>query len=139
MRIKLNPVSETVRGKRVVLVDDSVVRGTTSARTVRLLREAGAKEVHFRLSSPPFLNPCYYGTDIPSREMLIAHKHTVEEMAEIIGVDSLGFISIESVKKIACGEGCHGFCTACFDNDYPTEQPAATDYSKYDRKISEAK
>ncbi len=139
VRIKLNPVSETVRGKRVVLVDDSVVRGTTSARTVRLLREAGAKEVHFRLSSPPFLNPCYYGTDIPSREMLIAHKHTVEEMAEIIGVDSLGFISIESVKKIACGEGCHGFCTACFDNDYPTEQPAATDYSKYDRKISEAK
>ena len=139
VRIKLNPVSETVRGQRVVLVDDSVVRGTTSARTVRLLREAGAKEVHFRLSSPPFLNPCYYGTDIPSREMLIAHKHTVEEMAEIIGVDSLGFISIESVKKIACGEGCHGFCTACFDNDYPTEQPAATDYSKYDRKISEAK
>ena len=139
VRIKLNPVSETVRGKRVVLVDDSVVRGTTSARTVRLLREAGAKEVHSRLSSPPFLNPCYSGTDIPSREMLIAHKHTVEEMAEIIGVDSLGFISIESVKKIACGEGCHGFCTACFDNDYPTEQPAATDYSKYDRKISEAK
>lgn len=139
VRIKLNPVSETVRGKRVVLVDDSVVRGTTSARTVRLLREAGATEVHFRLSSPPFLNPCYYGTDIPSREVLIAHNHTVEEMAKIIGVDSLGFISVESVKKIACGEGCQGFCTACFDNDYPTEEPAAIGQSKYDRKISEAK
>lgn len=139
VRIKLNPVSETVRGKRVVLVDDSVVRGTTSARTVRLLREAGATEVHLRLSSPPFLNPCYYGTDVPSRELLIAHNRTVEEMAEIIGVDSLGFISIENTKKIACGEGCQGFCTACFDNNYPTEQPAATDYGKYDRKISEAK
>ena len=139
VRIKLNPVSETVRGKRVVLVDDSVVRGTTSARTVRLLREAGATEVHLRLSSPPFLNPCYYGTDVPSRELLIAYNRTVEEMAEIIGVDSLGFISIESVKKIACGEGCHGFCTACFDNQYPTEEPDLADYGKYDRKISEAK
>lgn len=139
VRIKLNPVSETVRGKRVVLVDDSVVRGTTSARTVRLLREAGATEVHLRLSSPPYLNPCYYGTDVPSRELLIAHNRTVEEMAEIIGVDSLGFISIESVKKIACGEGCHGFCTACFDNQYPTEEPDLADYGKYDRKISEAK
>ncbi len=139
VRIKLNPVSETVRGKRVVLVDDSIVRGTTSARTVRLLREAGATEVHLRLSSPPFLNPCYYGTDVPSRELLIAHNRTVEEMAEIIGVDSLGFISIENTKKIACGEGCHGFCTACFDNNYPTEQPAVTDCGKYDRKISEAK
>ena len=138
VRIKLNPVSETVRGKRVVLVDDSIVRGTTSARTVRLLREAGATEVHLRLSSPPFLNPCYYGTDVPSRELLIAHNRTVEEMAEIIGVDSLGFISIENTKKIACGEGCHGFCTACFDNEYPTEEPA-TDFSKYNRKISEAK
>ena len=139
VRIKLNPVSETVRGKRVVLVDDSVVRGTTSARTVRLLREAGATEVHLRLSSPPFLNPCYYGTDVPSRELLIAYNRTVEEMAETIGVDSLGFISIESVKKIACGEGCHGFCTACFDNQYPTEEPDLADYGKYDRKISEAK
>lgn len=139
VRIKLNPVSETVRGKRVVLVDDSIVRGTTSARTVRLLREAGATEVHLRLSSPPFLNPCYYGTDVPSRELLIAYNRTVEEMAEIIGVDSLGFISIENTKKIACGEGCHGFCTACFDNNYPTEEPTALDFNKYDRKISEAK
>jgi amidophosphoribosyltransferase len=137
VKIKLNPVKETVRGKRVVLVDDSMVRGTTSAGIVRLLREAGATEVHLRFSAPPFLNPCYYGTDVPSRELLIASGRTVAEMAEILNVDSLGFISVDSVKKIAMGEGIHGFCTACFDNQYPTEEPKPMNYKKYDKKISE--
>ena len=94
MRIKLNVISETRKGKRVVLIDDSIVRGTTSARIVKLLRDAGAKEVHMRVSAPPFLNPCYYGTDIDSRESLIACHHTVDEIAEIIGVDSLGYLDV---------------------------------------------
>lgn len=85
VKIKLNPISQTVRGKRVVLIDDSIVRGTTSARIVKLIRDAGAKEVHFRVSAPPFINPCFYGTDIDSRENLIAVNHSVEEIAQIIG------------------------------------------------------
>ncbi|MBQ6535292.1 MAG: amidophosphoribosyltransferase, partial [Firmicutes bacterium] len=139
VRIKLNPVSATVRGKRVVLIDDSIVRGTTSARIVRLLREAGAKEVHMRVSAPPFLNPCYYGTDISERKVLLAHNHTLAEMEQIIGVDSLGFLSIPDVKKIAERCHCNGFCTACFDNEYPTPVPDEGPRSKYDRKISENK
>ena len=139
VRIKLNPVSATVRGKRVILIDDSIVRGTTSARIVRLLREAGAKEVHMRVSAPPFLNPCYYGTDISERKVLLAHNHTLAEMEQIIGVDSLGFLSIPDVKKIAERCHCNGFCTACFDNEYPTPVPDEGPRSKYDRKISENK
>ncbi|MBR2784051.1 MAG: amidophosphoribosyltransferase [Firmicutes bacterium] len=139
VRIKLNPVSATIKGKRVVLVDDSIVRGTTCARIVRLLREAGAKEVHMRVSAPPFLNPCYYGTDISDREVLLAHNRTVAEMEKIVGVDSLGFISIPDVKKIAERCRCNGFCTACFDNNYPTAIPEEGHRSKYDKKISEKK
>lgn len=125
VKIKLNPVMDTVKDKRVVLIDDSIVRGTTSARIVKLLREAGAKEVHMRVSAPPFVNPCYYGTDIASRDKLIACNYTHEEIEKIIGVDSLGYLSINSAKQIAnngCGKNC-GYCTACFDNDYPTETP----------------
>lgn len=101
VKIKLNPISQTVRGKRVVLIDDSIVRGTTSARIVKLIRDAGAKEVHFRVSAPPFINPCFYGTDIDSRENLIAVNHSVEEIAQIIGADSLGYLSLEHVVKLA--------------------------------------
>ena len=137
VRIKLNPVAEVVRGKRVVMVDDSIVRGTTSARIVRLLREAGAKEVHLRSSAPEFLNPCYFGTDIDSRENLIACNHTVEEIAQIIGVDSLGFLSREGVTKIP--ENSSGFCAACFTGDYPCEPPKNPGKSKFERKISEGK
>ena len=137
VRIKLNPVAEVVRGKRVVMVDDSIVRGTTSARIVRLLREAGAKEVHLRSSAPEFLNPCYFGTDIDSRENLIACNHTVEEIAQIIGVDSLGFLSREGVTKIP--ENTSGFCAACFTGDYPCEPPKNPGKSKFERKISEGK
>lgn len=139
VKIKLNPITGTVKGKRVVLIDDSIVRGTTSARIVRLLREAGAMEVHMRVSAPPFLNPCYYGTDIDSRENLIACHHTVEETAKIIGADSLGYLSVDSIKKIACGVNGKGYCTACFDGDYPTEIPEHTEKSRFEGKISDRK
>ncbi|MBE5746590.1 MAG: amidophosphoribosyltransferase [Clostridiales bacterium] len=139
VRIKLNPVEETVKGKRVILVDDSIVRGTTMARVVKLLREAGATEIHVRSSAPQFLNPCYYGTDIASRDVLIACNHTPEEMARIFGADSVGFLSVEDVFKIAKSGDCKGYCAACFDGNYPTEQPTSTGESKYDYKISENK
>ncbi len=139
VRIKLNPVVETVKDKRVILVDDSIVRGTTCARVVKLLRDAGAKEIHIRSSAPAFLNPCYYGTDIASRDVLIACNHTTEEMAEIFGADSVGFLPLEAVDKLAISGTCKGYCAACFDGNYPTEEPKATGQNKYDIKISENK
>ena len=135
VRIKLNPVPATVRGKRVVLVDDSIVRGTTSARIVRLLREAGATEVHMRSSAPMFLHPCYFGTDIDSRDKLIACNHTLEEIRQIIGVDSLGYLSVENVTKLT--ENSSGFCTACFSGQYPCEPPKRSGKSKFEEKIAE--
>lgn len=137
VKIKLNPVSETVCGKRIVLVDDSIVRGTTCARIVRLLRHAGAKEVHLRSSAPAFLNPCYYGTDVDSKENLIACRHTVDEIAKIVGVDSLAFLNIEDVTKIGASGHCTGYCTACFDGNYPTEIPVMIK-NKYENKLSES-
>ena len=139
MRIKLNPISDVVRGKRVVLIDDSIVRGTTSARIVKLLRSAGATEIHMRISAPPFLNPCYYGTDIDSREHLIACHHSVEEISRIIGADSLGYLSVESAKRLACGVNGKGYCTACFDGAYPTEIPSETHKNRFEEKISKGK
>ena len=136
VKIKLNPIADVVRGKRIVMIDDSIVRGTTSARIVKLLREEGAKEIHMRVSAPPFLNPCYYGTDIDSRENLIAASHSVEEIAKIIGVDSLGYLSVESVKQIAKGLHGTGYCTACFNGDYPTEIPETTSKNRFESKIS---
>ena len=137
VRIKLNPIADTVRGKRVVLVDDSIVRGTTSRQIVQLLREAGATQVHFLSSAPEFLYPCYFGVDVDSRENLIAANHTLEEMQEILGVDSLGFLSVEGVKNIA--EGCRlGLCTGCFTGQYPAEPPAFTEKSKFEKKLSAA-
>ena len=139
VKIKLNPVAETVRGKRVVLVDDSIVRGTTCARVVKLLRDAGAKEIHIRSSAPAFLNPCYYGTDIASRDVLIACNHTTEEMAKIFGADSVGFLPLEDVTKLGEPGTCKGYCKACFDGEYPTEEPKESETSKFDCKISEHK
>ncbi len=136
LRIKLNTISSTVRGKRVILIDDSIVRGTTSKRIVRLLREAGAKEVHMRVSSPPFLYPCFFGTDIRSKEHLIAANHTVEEIAEIIGVDSLGFLGVENVTKLADNPSLE-FCTSCFTGHYPIEVPEIMPKEKYEFKIGE--
>lgn len=137
VKIKLNPISSVVKGKRVVLIDDSIVRGTTCERIVKLLREAGATEVHMRVSAPPFLNPCYYGTDIDSKENLIACRYSVEEIAKIIGVDSLGYLELADVKKIAAGSNCGGYCCACFDGNYPTQTPTQVYKDRFEQKLSE--
>ncbi|MBQ6257857.1 MAG: amidophosphoribosyltransferase [Clostridia bacterium] len=137
VRIKLNPVASVVRGKRVVLIDDSIVRGTTSKRIVNLLRDAGATEVHFRVTAPPFLNPCYYGTDIDSRDNLIACHHTIPEIAEIIGVDSLGYLAQEDVHCLADSSVCGGYCDACFSGKYPTNLPTRRAKSRFEYKKSE--
>ncbi len=121
VRIKLNPVSPAVKGKRVVLIDDSIVRGTTMAKIVRMLREAGATEVHVRISSPPFISPCYYGTDVPSCDMLIACQHTIPEICEILGADSLGYLEVDSLGDLI-GDTTHSFCDACFTGNYPNEE-----------------
>ncbi len=120
VKIKLNVIPEVVRGKRIVMVDDSIVRGTTCANIIRMLKKAGAKEVHVRISSPPFLYPCYFGTDVPSNEQLIAHSHTTEEIRELIGADSLGYME---VAKLAEMVGDLSYCDACFTGRYPMEVP----------------
>lgn len=132
VKIKLSAIEESIKGKRVVLIDDSIVRGTTSGRIVKLLREAGAKEVHMRISSPPFLHPCYYGTDIDSREHLIACHHSVSETAEIIGVGSLGYLPATELGALA--GGC-GYCDACFSGDYPTKIPTDTRKDRFEQKL----
>ncbi|MGN0980212.1 MAG: amidophosphoribosyltransferase [Candidatus Avoscillospira sp.] len=137
VKIKLNPIAKVVEGKRIVVIDDSIVRGTTSARTIKLLRDAGAKEIHMRVSAPPFVNPCYYGTDIDSRDNLIACHHTVDEIAKIIGVDSLGYLSLESAYMLAGGADCKGFCAACFGGEYPTKIPKTGEKNRFEKKISE--
>ena len=134
VKIKLSAVRDSVAGKRVVLVDDSIVRGTTSGRIVSLLREAGAREIHLRISAPPFLNPCYYGTDIDSRENLIACHHTVEEIARIVGADSLGYLPAEQLGALIGGGRC---CDACFTGRYPTPIPTDTRKDRFERKLSE--
>ncbi len=136
VRIKLSAIEESVRGKRVVLIDDSIVRGTTSGRIVKLLREAGAKEVHMRISSPPFLHPCYYGTDIDSEEHLIACHHSVSETAGIIGADSLGYLPVSELGALI---GSDGYCSACFDGTYPTAIPLNTRKDRFERRLSERK
>ena len=135
VRIKLNAIRSTVEGKRVVMVDDSIVRGTTSAHIVNLLREAGAKEVHVRLSSPPFTDVCYFGTDVSKRETLIAANHTVEEICEIIGADSLGYLPLEACDKIAAGSKCK-FCKGCFTGEYPIDPPVRKHINKYDQPLT---
>lgn len=135
VKIKLSAVEDAVKGKRVVLIDDSIVRGTTSGRIVRLLREAGAKEIHMRISAPPFLHPCYYGTDIDSEENLIANKHNVSEICEIIGADSLGYLPVES---LSCLTGSCDYCSACFSGDYPTRIPLDTRKNRFEQRLSEA-
>ena len=134
VKIKLSAIEESVRGRRVVLIDDSIVRGTTSGRIVKLLREAGAKEVHMRISSPPFLHPCYYGTDIDSEEHLIACHHSVPETAQIIGADSLGYLPVSELSALT---GSDGYCSACFDGTYPTEIPSDTRRDRFEQKLSE--
>ena len=134
VRIKLSPVKKVIDGKRVVLIDDSIVRGTTSKRIVKLLRDAGAKEIHMRISAPPFLFPCYYGTDIDSEENLIACHHSVDEIAWMIGVDSLGYLPIEKLNKLVDKDD---YCAACFQGQYPTKIPADLRKDRFERKLSE--
>lgn len=137
VKIKLNPIKSVVQGKKVVVVDDSIVRGTTSARLVKMIRDAGAAEVHMRISAPPFMNPCYYGVDIDSREHLIAVHHSVEETAALIGADSLGYLSMEGLSTLAPEHHSCNFCAACFDGNYPTEVPKTQLKNKFEQKISE--
>jgi amidophosphoribosyltransferase len=134
VRIKLSPIKKEIDGKRVVLIDDSIVRGTTSKRIVKLLRDAGAKEIHMRISAPPFLFPCYYGTDIDSEENLIACHHSVDEIAWMIGVDSLGYLPIEKLNKLVDKDD---YCAACFQGQYPTKIPADLRKDRFERKLSE--
>lgn len=134
VKIKLNALKEVVQGKRVVMVDDSIVRGTTCARIIGMLKNAGATEVHVRISSPPFLHPCYFGTDVPSSEQLIAYHHSVEEIREMIGADSLGYLDIERLGELI-GEknGEHGYCDACFSGNYPVQPPNEDIRGEYDK------
>lgn len=134
VKIKLSAVETAVKGKKVVMIDDSIVRGTTSGRIVGLLREAGAKEVHMRVSAPPFILPCFYGTDIDSEDNLIACHHTPEEIAAIIGADSLGYLPVEGLKELA-GNSC--FCSACFGGGYPTKIPTDTRKDRFELRLSE--
>jgi amidophosphoribosyltransferase len=136
VRIKLNTIEASIKDKRVILIDDSIVRGTTMRRIVKLVRETGAKEVHLRISSPPFKNPCYFGTDIDSRDNLIACRMSVQETCKYLGADSLGYLSIENVSRIAENAGC-GFCDGCFTGNYPVPEPSIMPKSKYDQKIGE--
>ena len=112
------------------MVDDSIVRGTTSALIVNMLRDAGAREVHVRISAPPFLHPCYFGTDIPSEDQLIAHGHTVGEIRDMIGADSLSYLKMERLQEMACSRS---ICTACFSGKYPIEPPVEDIRGSYDK------
>ena len=130
VKIKLNVLREAVAGKRVIMIDDSIVRGTTSDRIVKMLRDAGATEVHMRVSSPPFLWPCYFGTDVPAREQLIAYNRSVEEIRQIIGADSLGYLKIDRLKELVNGLD---ICEGCFTGRYPMEPPKDDIRGEYDK------
>lgn len=135
VQIKLNPLGNEIEGKRIVLVDDSIVRGTTCAKLIKKLRDAGAKEIHMRISSPPFINPCYFGTDISSKDKLIACKLDIDEICRFIGADSLGYLSIDSMMKVAENSGVD-FCSACFTGDYPVDVTGENFVDKYSKKIT---
>lgn len=134
VQVKLNVLKEAVAGKRVIMIDDSIVRGTTSDRIVRMLREAGATEVHVRISSPPFLWPCYFGTDIPAREQLIAYNRSIDEICKIIGADSLGYLHIDRLEEMSEGLP---ICKGCFNGTYPMEPPKEDIRGEYFDKESD--
>ena len=135
VQIKLNPLGNEIEGKRIVLVDDSIVRGTTCAKLIKKLRDAGAKEIHMRISSPPFINPCYFGTDISSKDKLIACKLDIDEICRFIGADSLGYLSLESMMKVAESSNVE-FCNACFTGEYPVDVTGENFVDKYSKKIN---
>jgi amidophosphoribosyltransferase len=122
-KVKLNPVKQFLRGKRIVVVDDSIVRGTTGQKIVTMLKNAGAKEVHVRISSPPSISPCFYGIDTPSKRELIAAHQSVEEIRAFLGADSLAYLSLQGLLQTVAPDG-HRFCTACFTGDYPERPPS---------------
>lgn len=130
VQVKLNPIREAVEGKRIIMIDDSIVRGTTSDRIVKMLRDAGAKEVHMRVSSPPFLWPCYFGTDVPARDQLIAYNRTVPEICNIIGADSLGYLGLDRLNDIVGGLG---ICKGCFTGKYPMDPPVEDIRGEFDK------
>lgn len=130
VRVKLNVLKDAVEGKRIIMIDDSIVRGTTSDRIVRMLREAGAKEVHMRVSSPPFMYPCYFGTDIPASDQLIAYYHSVEEIRQMIGADSLAYLKLERLSQMVNGLP---ICEGCFTGKYPVAPPTEDIRGEYDR------
>jgi amidophosphoribosyltransferase len=134
VRLKLNPLAANVAGKRVVLIDDSIVRGTTSARIVKALRESGATEVHMRVSAPPFRFPCYFGTDVPDKDRLIAVGRTEDDIAEMLGADSLAYLNVETLKRILTEAGISS-CTACFSGDYPIDPPDEPEDDIYSQPI----
>ena len=129
VRVKLNVLKDAVAGKRVIMIDDSIVRGTTSDRIVSMLKEAGAKEVHVRISSPPFLYPCYFGTDVPDSDQLIAYNRTIEEIRQIIGADSLGYLKLERLPELPGGRQ---FCQGCFTGKWPIDPPKEDIRGEYD-------
>lgn len=130
VQVKLNVLHEAVKGKRVIMIDDSIVRGTTSDRIVTMLREAGAKEVHMRVAAPPFLWPCYFGIDIPVREQLIAYNRSIEDIRKVIGADSLGYLRVERLSEMVCGKG---ICMGCFTGEYPYEAPEKDIRGSYEK------
>lgn len=130
VRVKLNVLKEAVNGKRVVMIDDSIVRGTTSDRIVQMLKDAGATEVHVRISSPPFISECYFGTDVPNKEQLIAHNRTIEDIRQVIGSDSLAYLSIDRLIELSGGKA---ICKGCFTGEYPMEPPTEDIRGEYDK------
>ena len=131
VQVKLNALESAVAGKKIIMIDDSIVRGTTSDRIVRMLRDAGAKEVHMRVSSPPFLWPCYFGTDVPAREQLIAYNRNVDDICKIIGADSLAYLGIDRLEEMVGGN--LGICKGCFTGSYPMEPPSEDIRGEYDK------
>jgi amidophosphoribosyltransferase len=121
VKLKLNPVRHLLQGQRVILVDDSIVRGTTSRKIVRMVRQAGAREVHVRISCPPTVSPCFYGVDTPTRGELIGSNHSVEEIRRFVEADSLGYLSLESLRKAVADDERHEYCYACYTGNYPTD------------------
>ena len=125
VKLKFNPLREVIAGKRLVVVDDSIVRGTTTGQVVAMLREAGAREVHMRISSPPLRWPCFYGIDMPNRHELVASSHSVEEIAAMTGATSLAYLGLDALQR-ALGQPSDRFCRACFTGEYPIPVPDST-------------
>jgi amidophosphoribosyltransferase len=134
VKIKFNTVREVLQGKKVVVVDDSLVRGTTSRGLVQMIRQAGAREVHFRVASPPITGPCYYGIDTPTKAELIASSHSVEDIRRHLGVESLGYLSLEGMIRAAGGDPSE-FCHACFSGKYPTAIPDDASRGRLDEPL----